>query len=57
MKRPLIAVTPSYNSQGMIRMRPAYLDALWDAGVLPVFVGQATKAVSFAEGGKKVYEA
>ena len=26
-------------------------------GVLPVFVGQATKAVSFAEGGKKVYEA
>ena len=25
-------------------------------GVLPVFVGQATKAVSFAEGGKKVYE-
>lgn len=26
-------------------------------GVLPVFVGQATKAVSFAEGGQKVYEA
>ena len=26
-------------------------------GVLPMFVGQATKAVSFAEGGKKVYEA
>ena len=26
-------------------------------GVLPVFVGQATKAVSFAEGGRKVYEA
>lgn len=26
-------------------------------GVLPVFVGQATKAVSFAESGKKVYEA
>ena len=25
-------------------------------GVLPVFVGQATKAVSFAEGGQKVYE-
>ena len=25
-------------------------------GVLPVFVGQATMAVSFAEGGKKVYE-
>ena len=25
-------------------------------GVLPVFVGQATKAVSFAEGGRKVYE-
>ena len=27
------------------------------AGVLPVFVGQATKAVSFAENGRKVYEA
>ena len=26
-------------------------------GVLPVFVGQATKAVSFAEGGRKIYEA
>jgi tRNA pseudouridine55 synthase len=26
-------------------------------GVLPVFVGQATKAVSFAENGRKVYEA
>ena len=26
-------------------------------GVLPVFVGQATKAVSFAEGGKKEYRA
>ena len=26
-------------------------------GVLPVFVGQATKAVSFAEGGQKIYEA
>lgn len=26
-------------------------------GVLPVFVGQATKAVSFAEDGRKVYEA
>ena len=26
-------------------------------GVLPVFVGQATKAVSFAEGGKKEYHA
>ena len=26
-------------------------------GVLPVFVGQATKAVSFAEGGQKTYEA
>ena len=26
-------------------------------GVLPVFVGQATKAVFFAEGGQKVYEA
>ena len=25
-------------------------------GVLPVFVGQATKAIPFAEGGKKVYE-
>ena len=25
-------------------------------GVLPVFVGQATKAVPFAEGGRKVYE-
>lgn len=26
-------------------------------GVLPVFIGQATKAVSFAENGRKVYEA
>ena len=26
-------------------------------GVLPVFVGQATKAVSFAEGGQKEYRA
>ena len=26
-------------------------------GVLPVFVGSATRAVSFAEGGSKVYEA
>jgi len=26
-------------------------------GVLPVFVGQATKAISFAEGGEKIYEA
>ena len=26
-------------------------------GVLPVFVGQATKAIPFAEGGRKVYEA
>lgn len=26
-------------------------------GVLPIFVGQATKAISFAEGGEKIYEA
>jgi putative glutamine amidotransferase len=37
-KRPLIAITPSCTSEGYIRMRPTYLDAVWGAGGLPVFV-------------------
>ncbi|MBQ9081004.1 MAG: gamma-glutamyl-gamma-aminobutyrate hydrolase family protein [Clostridia bacterium] len=38
MKRPNIAITPSYTSDNFIRMRPAYLDAVWAAGGLPSFV-------------------
>lgn len=38
MNRPLIAITPSYTKEGSIRMNPAYLDAVWAAGGMPVFV-------------------
>lgn len=49
MNRPVIAITPSYNSDGMIRMRPAYLDAVWDAGGLPVFVSYTTDPAKLDE--------
>lgn len=49
MRRPLIAITTSYNSEGMIRMRPAYLDALWQAGAVPVFVAHTTDAQKLDE--------
>ena len=49
MNRPAIAITPSYNSDGMIRMRPAYLDAVWDAGGLPVFVSYTTDPAKLDE--------
>lgn len=37
-KRPAIAVTPSYNKDGYIRMNPAYFTSIWKAGGLPSFV-------------------
>jgi len=37
-KRPLIAITPSYSSEGYVKMKPTYLDAVWSAGGMPVFV-------------------
>ncbi len=42
MTRPVIAISPSYNSDGLIRMRPDYLDALWEAGAIGVFVAYTT---------------
>ena len=49
MNRPAIAITPSYNSDGMIRMRPAYLEAVWDAGGLPVFVSYTSDPAKLDE--------
>lgn len=46
--RPLIAITPSYTSEGYIRMRPAYLEAVWRAGGLPVFVSYTDDAEKLA---------
>ncbi len=37
MNRPNIAITPSY-SDGFIRMRPSYLNALWASGGRPAYV-------------------
>lgn len=49
MSRPIIAVTPSYTKEGFVRMNPAYLDAVWDAGGLPVFVAYTVDSGKLAE--------
>jgi putative glutamine amidotransferase len=49
MNRPLIAITPSYTKEGYVRMNPAYLDAVWAAGGMPVFV-------AYSEDEKKLCE-
>lgn len=37
-KRPFVAISPSVTSEGFIRMRQAYFNAIWDAGGIPVFL-------------------
>ncbi len=49
MNRPLVAITPSYTKEGYIRMNPVYLNAVWAAGGMPVFV-------AYTEDEKKLHE-
>lgn len=42
MTHPIIAISPSYTQEGLIRMRPDYLNALWEAGAVGVFVAYTT---------------
>ncbi len=48
-KRPLIGITPSVNSENFIRMRPAYLDSVWNGGGLPVFLSYTTDPQKLSE--------
>ena len=48
MSRPNIAITPSYNN-GFIRMRPTYLNAVWEAGGIPSYVAYSTDPERIAE--------
>lgn len=36
--RPVIGISPSVNSEGFIRMKPTYLNAVWAAGGIPVYL-------------------
>lgn len=42
-RRPVIGITPSVTEDGFIRMRPAYLDAVWRAGGMPVYVAYTSE--------------
>lgn len=48
MSRPNIAITPSYD-KGFIRMRPTYLNAVWEAGGIPSYVAYTTDPDRIAE--------
>ncbi len=50
--RPTVAISTSYTKEGYIRMNPSYLDAIWAAGGMPVFVaysGDEKKLDGYAE--------
>ena len=49
MNRPLIGITCSKNAEGKIAMSQHYLNSVWEAGAVPVFLAYTTDPAKLAE--------